>query len=879
MTVAYKAEIDVKVRNLGSISQLEQKLSSISKSVNAINKKRLGGGASAGGGGSSSSRAVNKANQQETAFLRVKNSALALTNRALKVQNKLKDTSVDLTSKIADLEKIGDLKGAKNLNNLKGVIEKRKSEVILAEKSLISTKEKAKAEVQVAQAAERTLTAQQRINVLRLSGSANKLAGGMGGFIDSQRKGLGPSNLLGLPSSKDIEGRGIQRLGATPTIRDRAGEFTASSVEKAEFFEKRRNAAIERGIEANNKLIGSERIRNRQTISVNKAVEKNNRQTIRQSNNLRKLGDRFGQLGTNIAKFQDGLLKTRGPGGSMLALPSAQMLDQRVKATGQAGGFSRAIPRFRMPSPTRGFDFESALISGGFPLLFGQGPLTAAAGALGGGVGGMFGGMGGFAGGIAATAIVQTISSALDSISKLGQALGSFTQNTEAVTSALGLQGSVQEAQIKLIEQVEGKTAAFNAASKIMAAEIGTRGVDALKKFGENSRIFSSQLTLALTKLQAFTAGLINFIGKITGINNALKVADAGRIVKSEAALGDPEAKALQKRQDAIDKKTRGTSAFINPPTIEESLQLGVDQKRLNIEKQLFAIRKKVSAEVANETTKSSELLAAKEKEVDLNNRVKEIMKRGINKELAKSLATVEQTFDKEKEVLLEKQKQAKLDLATAQLDDASKPKQDELKEKLAQITKELGIHNAERLRALGLTEDLADGTDKVGEAFEKLNQTIRNDIKEGIKGLIKGTSTLGDLLNNVADRFLDLALNQALFGSAAGEFKKGKGGGIFGAIAGIFKANGGPVRSGRSFIVGEKGPELFTPGRSGAITPNHKLMGGGSTSVVVNVDASGSDVQGDDAGAKELGGLISVAVQSELVRQQRPGGLLSSIR
>ncbi len=44
----------------------------------------------------------------------------------------------------------------------------------------------------------------------------------------------------------------------------------------------------------------------------------------------------------------------------------------------------------------RRFDLSSALISGGFPLLFGQGPIGAAAGGLGGGVGGMFGTMGGF---------------------------------------------------------------------------------------------------------------------------------------------------------------------------------------------------------------------------------------------------------------------------------------------------------------------------------------------------------------------------------------------------------------------------------------------------------------------------------------------------
>ena len=61
----------------------------------------------------------------------------------------------------------------------------------------------------------------------------------------------------------------------------------------------------------------------------------------------------------------------------MLALPSAEMLDQRVRGSGQAGGFSRNIPRFRFPTPTRGFDTQSALISGAFPLLFGQGPIGA----------------------------------------------------------------------------------------------------------------------------------------------------------------------------------------------------------------------------------------------------------------------------------------------------------------------------------------------------------------------------------------------------------------------------------------------------------------------------------------------------------------------
>ena len=87
-------------------------------------------------------------------------------------------------------------------------------------------------------------------------------------------------------------------------------------------------------------------------------------------------------------------------------------------------------------------------------------------------------------------------------------------------------------------------------------------------------------------------------------------------------------------------------------------------------------------------------------------------------------------------------------------------------------------------------------------------------------------------------------------------------------------RAMGGPVTGGKSYLVGERGPEMFSPGVSGMITPNHAL--GGSTNVVVNVDASGSSVEGDEDQGRQLGVLISAAVQSELIQQKRPGGLLA---
>ena len=93
-----------------------------------------------------------------------------------------------------------------------------------------------------------------------------------------------------------------------------------------------------------------------------------------------------------------------------------------------------------------------------------------------------------------------------------------------------------------------------------------------------------------------------------------------------------------------------------------------------------------------------------------------------------------------------------------------------------------------------------------------------------------------------------------------------------------LFKfAQGGTMRTG---LMGEAGPEAIMPLSRGA---NGKLGvasvgGGGTTNVVVNVDASGnSQVAGDQTQGAQLGRVISQAVQQELIKQRRPGGLLTA--
>lgn len=55
----------------------------------------------------------------------------------------------------------------------------------------------------------------------------------------------------------------------------------------------------------------------------------------------------------------------------------------------------------------------------------------------------------------------------------------------------------------------------------------------------------------------------------------------------------------------------------------------------------------------------------------------------------------------------------------------------------------------------------------------------------------------------------------------------------------GGFRASGGPVSAGKSYVVGERGPELFIPNTPGTVMPNGGM--GGPTVSIGNIDARGS--------------------------------------
>lgn len=153
----------------------------------------------------------------------------------------------------------------------------------------------------------------------------------------------------------------------------------------------------------------------------------------------------------------------------------------------------------------------------------------------------------------------------------------------------------------------------------------------------------------------------------------------------------------------------------------------------------------------------------------------------------------------------------------------------------------------------------------RLQQLFGGIGQSISDGIVDGLTSAQSAAEALGNTLRNVGNQLLRLGINtglKALF----------PGSSLFSGLLGF--ADGGRPPVGRPSIVGERGPELFVPDRAGTIIPNGAM---GSTSIVVNVDASGSSVEGDADQAGQLGKMLGAAIQSELIKQKRPGGLLAT--
>ena len=127
------------------------------------------------------------------------------------------------------------------------------------------------------------------------------------------------------------------------------------------------------------------------------------------------------------------------------------------------------------------------------------------------------------------------------------------------------------------------------------------------------------------------------------------------------------------------------------------------------------------------------------------------------------------------------------------------------------------------------LENGLGTGADRAGRMIES---GLARAIRSGKFGFDDLRATALSTLNEIATATVRSGLS-SLIGGGSGGGLVSLGSAVVGALTGLpGRATGGPVSPGRAYVVGERGPELFVPTSSGAISAS----GGGGREVRVSI-------------------------------------------
>ena len=212
-----------------------------------------------------------------------------------------------------------------------------------------------------------------------------------------------------------------------------------------------------------------------------------------------------------------------------------------------------------------------------------------------------------------------------------------------------------------------------------------------------------------------------------------------------------------------------------------------------------------------------------------------------------------------------------KLDAAWAKLTEP-------LKENMVRSTGEAFEYVKETVEAFANSEEVKQLGQKA-QAFSKEWVKFGTTMEDTIVNAAVEFKSFGGLVDDVLKKIRENMIKSFLLGEldVAGNrgggvlsslFSGAVGGGIGGFFSNLFKARGGPVSKGDPYIVGERGPELFSPSENGSIIPNNKLgnltsarneSGGVTKSIQIN---NNFDIRGSE---QEVQRMIAQSVQTSV--------------
>ena len=491
---------------------------------------------------------------------------------------------------------------------------------------------------------------------------------------------------------------------------------------------------------------------------------------------------------------------------------------------------------------------SNAMIGGGFPLLFGQGALGAVGGGVGGALGGAIGGGFGFSLSIIGTAIAQRIQEAID-----------FRKEIEKVNTAI---------------QKTGGTSTFTASS--------------ITQLAKQMNMTKEETLQAVSAFSAFDASQRTVLAKTFGDPSTFKLyasisKDANSLISAIQPLVDANEISIGQAQQTLNVlASKGfDDAVLYIERLKQQRDLDLDIQKINKvtqedRKKATAIYSQFYYQDQNGIIRSTGLLEK------LSNVEQKRMTAMFKGEYFRDQRVKQLIEDNEKEInqtkqLLELQRRLTEELERQAIIQAPADELKKLLDPLTQVdflSKSIGASFSESFKgivkgSMTAQEALRNLFQRTADAFlDMAAQILAAQIRAGIMNLFSSflTRPLGVGAGTDAMVARDTRLYNSL--GSVNTFPEGSFG-----ISTIKRQYGGGVTAGKSYLVGERGAELFTPGATGTITPNHAM---GGTNIVVNVDASGSSVEGDEEQGRELGRMISVAIQSELIKQKRPGGMLA---
>jgi hypothetical protein len=212
------------------------------------------------------------------------------------------------------------------------------------------------------------------------------------------------------------------------------------------------------------------------------------------------------------------------------------------------------------------------------------------------------------------------------------------------------------------------------------------------------------------------------------------------------------------------------------------------------------------------------------------------------------------------------------------------------INERLAQIQKEMpDLYAAQKdeidklvTASAGLTEQQERNKSIVEGIAQSLGDAVSSSLSLIIDGTKNWANSLreiaANLLRSIADQLLQIMVIQPIVKGITSAFGFANGGIMTGDGPVPLKAyaRGGIANSPQLAMFGEGSmPEAYVPLPDGRRIPVAMKGGGSSTNVTVNVDAKGTSVQGNAGQGEALARAVAQAVQAELIRQKRPGGLI----